>query len=129
MTRKIKILTTTALLIAIAAISTYHYIMVGGARNIAAEDTEYQVTTTQISNEYILNVDIANKKYLEKAITITGTIISINNLEVILDHNIVCILNENYENLKIGQTTTIKGRVVGYDDLLTEIKIDQCSCP
>lgn len=127
MTKKSKKIIFLLLLFALIIFCAYRYVMVGGARNIATETTAFSTNTTQITAEFVLNNDIANSKYLEKPVAISGIIIGINNLEIMLDHNVICILNQNDEKLKIGQNVTIKGRVIGYDDLLTELKLDKCT--
>jgi len=43
-----------------------------------------------------------------------------------LDHSIICNLKELDTTLKENQTIIVKGRLVGFDDLLGEIKLDQC---
>ena len=49
---------------------------------------------------------------------------------IILDGNIVCSFNPPQTidpKLKLTDKISIKGRCIGYDDLLEEVRIDNCS--
>ncbi len=105
----------------------YCYIWYGGARNVAAEDAVFTVSSKSIIDEFDSNIDKSNTKYLEKAIAIKGTVSQINPKQIIIDNTIVCDLKESDPSIKKGQLLTLKGRVVGYDDLMGELKLDQCS--
>ena len=121
-----KIILIAILAIGLTGASSYYYVMHGGERNLSTEDTAYTVTSKNIVNEFATNVDVSNKKYLEKAIAIKGTITKITGKEVIIDNTIVCNLKELDATIQKNQVITLKGRVVGYDDLMGEIKLDQC---
>lgn len=114
------------LLISIGIVAGYNYVMYGGARDITSEKTDFTVTSKSIVDEFTLNVDVANKKYLEKAVAIDGVITSVKGLEIILDKSIICNLKVQDNTIKEGQKLTVKGRIVGFDDLMGELKLDQC---
>ena len=116
----------TLLLLAILASCGYYYVMHGGARDLASEETAFTVSSKSITDEFTTNVDLSNKKYLEKAVAIKGKITSISGLEVIVDNNIICTLKEMDSSVKKEDEVTVKGRVVGFDDLMSELKLDQC---
>ena len=99
----------------------------GGRRDIASETTAFNVSSKAIVNEFTSNADASNKKYLEKPVSISGVITSINDKEVILDNTVNCNFLAAATTLKKNQKVTVKGRVVGYDDLLGELKLDQCN--
>ena len=126
MNKKVKIILLSILVIVILAIAGISYVMYGGARNLSNEETAFTVTSKNITNEFATNSNDANKKYLEKAIAIQGTITSVTGKEVILDNSIICNLKDLDPSIQKGQAMTLKGRVVGYDDLMSEIKLDQC---
>lgn len=119
------------ILIAILAIgfvgfSCYYYVMHGGARNLSTEETVFNVSSKSIIGEFESNIEMSNKKYLEKAIAIKGIITKISGTEVIIDDSIICNLKEQDPSIVQNQIITLKGRVVGYDDLMGELKLDQC---
>ena len=126
MNKKYKIIGFSIVTIIILAIAGYYYVMHGGARNVSNEETAFTISSKNISDEFATNVDASNKKYLDKAIAITGIVTNVNGKEVILDNSIICNLKEVDATIQKNQKVTLKGRVVGYDDLMGEIKLDQC---
>lgn len=68
----------------------------------------------------------ANFKYLDKTVAVKGKITSIDalNKTIIIDEK-VFILLKKISDVKQNEVITIQGRVIGYDSLLEEIKIDQ----
>ena len=126
MNKKFRIIVFSIVLIGIVAFTGYNYVMYGGARNLSSEETAYTVSSKNIANEFSSNIETANKKYLEKAIAIKGTITQINGSQVIIDDSIICNLKDIDSSILKNQVVTLKGRVVGYDDLMGELKLDQC---
>lgn len=116
----------TLLFIAIASYIGYNYLIYGGERDLATETVDYFITAKKITSEFTSDVQLSNKKYLEKAVAISGRITTINDKEIILDNTIICNLLNSDVSLKENKVVTIKGRIVGYDDLLEELKLDQC---
>lgn len=114
------------LLLILLGFSGYNYVMHGGARDLTQEDTAFTVTSDGITEEYKSNIEVSNKKYLEKAVAITGKITAVNDHEIILNNSIVCNLKTQNKNLKNVENVTVKGRIVGYDDLMGDIKLDNC---
>lgn len=121
-----KIIAVAILAIALLGASSYYYIMHGGERNLSSEETAFTVSSKSIANEFASNIEMSNKKYLEKAIAIKGIVTKITGKEIIIDNTIVCNLKELDATIQKNQTITLKGRVVGYDDLMGELKLDQC---
>lgn len=114
------------ILLILLGLSGYNYVMHGGARDLTQEETDFIVTSESITKEYESNIELSNKKYLEKAVAITGEITAVNDHEIILNNSIVCNLKTQNKNLKDVESVTIKGRIVGYDDLMGDIKLDNC---
>ncbi|MCI9843960.1 OB-fold putative lipoprotein [Flavobacterium pectinovorum] len=117
----------TVLAITVFGVFGYYYTWYGGARNVSAEEAAFTVSSKSIIAEFGSNIEKSNTKYLEKAIAIAGTVSKISPKQIIIDHTIVCDLKESNPSIKEGQLLTLKGRVVGYDDLMGELKLDQCS--
>lgn len=124
--KKLKIILSLILLFTITGVVGYNYVMHGGARNLSNEATNFTVTSNEITKEFNENATVANKKYLEKAVAIKGIVTEINANQIIVDNNIVCDLKTKNLNIKLNQSITLKGRVVGFDDFMGEIKLDQC---
>lgn len=126
MSKKVKIIIVSIVLVGITILTGFNYVMHGGARNLSTEETDFTVSSQSISTEFAANIEASNKKYLEKAVAIKGTVTKITGKEVIIDNSIICNLKELDSSIKEYQIITLKGRVVGYDDLMGELKLDQC---
>jgi hypothetical protein len=126
MSKKIKIIILMVVLVGLIGFFAYDYVMHGGARNLTTEKTNFTVTSASITSEFTANIEKANKKYLEKAVAIKGKITASNGNEVILDEIVICSFKNLDLSIKKDQTVIVKGRVVGYDDLMGELKLDQC---
>lgn len=98
-------------------------------RDIDAEKPEFTLASEDISKEFADNASTAEAKYLDKTIMVSGNITEVNTEDITINNTIFCVLSEAYEttNFKINDNITIKGRCIGYDDLLELIKLDQCS--
>ena len=68
------------------------------------------------------------KPWLNKTVVLTGNISSIDTKGIIINKSIYCQFRKdiNFKSLTTNQSVTIKGVVIGYDDLLEELKINQC---
>lgn len=92
--------------------------------------TTQEIETSFIgsSGELLTLLSKENSQLKDKAVEIQGTITSINDEGIIIDSSIFCqfINLEITQQLKEQQTINIKGIVVGYDDLLNELKLNQC---
>jgi hypothetical protein len=125
--RSVKFLGIIIVVLVITFFSIRYYIYNSGRRDIQSEETAFEVSSDAILNDFTSNTTTSNKKYLEKTITVSGIITSVKGEEVILDNSVNCNLLTASKSLKKNQKVTIKGRVVGYDDLLGEVKLDQCN--
>ena len=125
--RRLKILGIIAVVIIVSFFSIRYYVYNAGRRDIQSEETAFAVSSEAIVTEFSSNATASNKKYLEKTIAVSGVITSIKGEEVILDNSVNCNFLTASKSLKKNQKVTIKGRVVGYDDLLGEVRLDQCN--
>lgn len=124
--RNLKIGITLVVLIVVSFFSIRYYAYNGGKRDIATEAAVFKVSSKTIVTEFTTSLDASNKKYLEKPVTVSGIVTSIKDKEVILDNSVNCNFLTTNNAIKKNQKITVKGRVVGYDDLLGEVKLDQC---
>ena len=62
---------------------------------------------------------------LYQVVQVNGTVTGFDSLLVILGHRLICAPDSS-KNLTppIGETITVKGRCIGYDDLLDELRLD-----
>lgn len=95
-------------------------------RDIQKEEAEFVVSSDVIINEFLQNSIEAEKKYLNKTIEVKGFITEINKNDLTLNNSVFCQFDKIINNtLKTNETITVKGRCIGYDNLLELVKIDQ----
>lgn len=126
MKKKSILIFLSLLVVGIIGFSGYYYVMHGGERDLSKEDTDFAVSSKDITAEFMANTEASNKKYLEKAVAVTGNITAVSPTEITIDNSIICNLKNPDASIKKNEKVTVKGRVVGYDDLMGELKLDQC---
>jgi hypothetical protein len=124
MIKKIKIILLFVGILIICYLA-YNYILTGGARNLEKEKSEFSVSAESIFGEFSANPETATTKYLNKAVEITGKVTNVTQNVITLDGKVSCQLQVP-EQAVVNSQVKIKGRVTGYDDLLEELKLDQC---
>jgi hypothetical protein len=114
--------------IVIMAIVSYNYLY-KEHRNIESEKANYSLTAQQIDLEFRNDLKNSENKYLNKTIEISGVVSEINETEITINDRIFCQFSEKItqQEIKLNSKISIKGRFIGYDDLLEQIKLDQCT--
>ena len=113
------------LVVIIIGLFSYNYAMTGGGRDLEKEKSEFNMSAVDIFADFSANAEMATKKYLNKAVEITGKVTNITKNVITLDGKVSCQLQVS-EQVNLDSQVKIKGRVTGYDDLLEELKLDQC---
>jgi hypothetical protein len=127
MTNKKKLILVFIALSVVLGYFSFNYIMYGGARDIQKEESAYNVSSKAIIEEFSKNTNVATKKYIDKSIEINGVITSVNDSLVSVDESVLCKMKEiNKSTVIVGKNVSVKGRVIGFDDLMGEIKLDEC---
>lgn len=93
-------------------------------RDVQTEEASFTVNATEIIAEFSTDADAASKKYLNKIVDISGEITDKDGNILTIDNSIFAQFAE--EPVNTQGSITLKGRCIGYDDLLEEIKFDQC---
>ena len=107
--------------------STYKYIY-QDHRNVTQETPAFTLTAKAINEDFTNNTILAEKKYLNKTIVISGEITEINSNFITLENSIFCQFENSIpKSIKKNTPVFLKGRYIGFDDLLGEIKLDQCT--
>lgn len=97
-------------------------------RDIESEQTEFTMSSVEINQLFSKNPTSAEQKFLNKTIEVSGLITDINSNDITIDDTVFCQFSNNLEtSLNKNEKVKIKGRVIGYDDLLEQVKLDQCS--
>ena len=96
-------------------------------RNIHTEEPKYIITSDSLFHHFNINEKEANQTYINQIIRIKGVINTISDNQLILYPGISCILDSNNQLSRVlpNETIEIKGRCIGFDDLFSEVKMDQ----
>lgn len=114
------------LILAIIGVVGYNYIY-QDHRNIEKETAEFSMTALEVANLFKENAVDAEQKFLNKTIEVTGNVSDNNKTEITIDNQVFCQFLEPINETQLNGNIKIKGRVIGYDDLLEQVKLDQCS--
>lgn len=97
-------------------------------RNIETESADFVIEATAFSEAFILSPDQSELKYINKTIEVSGIITDLNQTDMTLNNNVFCQFKKDIQPpQKTNTIVKIKGRCIGYDDLLEQVKLDQCS--
>jgi len=107
------------------AVLAYNYVY-HKHRDIASERAEFVVTSRDIANEFAVDPSVSEQKYLNKTVEVHGTITELNDYDLTLDDKVFCQFSSKIGKIK-SKDIKVKGRFIGYDDLLEQVKLDQCS--
>ncbi|MCF6130211.1 hypothetical protein L1S35_11035 [Flavobacterium sp. AS60] len=118
-----------SLLLIVVIFGVYKYVY-KSHRDIASEDAAFSKTVTEVFHEFTANDSLANKTYLDKTISVKGKITNIDlaNKIITVDEKLSARFTDKIpDTIKLQDSITLKGRLVGFDDLLEEIQMDQCA--
>ncbi len=111
----------------VVSIFGYNYIY-QDHRDIESEQAEFTMSSSEINQLFSENSTSAEQKFLNKTIEVSGIITDINSNDITIGDSVFCQFSTNLEtSLNKNENIKIKGRVIGYDDLLDQVKLDQCT--
>lgn len=116
------------LILIIAAFAGYKYIY-QSHRDIEGEKAAYTVQATDLIKEFSETPDVASAKYLNTTIIVKGKLTEIEVNSLLLDNAAYCSFDVNHSipESSLNSSYTVKGRCIGYDELLEIVKLDQAS--
>jgi hypothetical protein len=118
-------------LFAVLALATASYFYIyKNHRNITTESAEFVLTVNKLKQEFAENDSLAFKKYQNKTIEISGKITNIDqeNKSITVDTQLFLITIDSIpKKIITNKIIKVKGRFLGYDDLLEEFKLDQAT--
>ena len=126
MKKSTKLIIGLVLVSLVIAAAMYNYAFNGSHRDIANEAATEVVSATDLTTQFLNNETLATSKYLDKVIEIEGIVTSIESTEIILNDQVqISTISDIVSTQTNGVSLTVKGRCVGYDELLEMVKIDQ----
>lgn len=113
--------------IVLIALVGYNYLY-KAHRNIESEKARFSLTAQQIHSEFNRDPVVSQNKYGNKTIEISGLVSEIHETEITIDDKVFCQFSKqmSQKETPLNSTVTVKGRFIGYDDLLEQVKLDQC---
>ncbi|WP_146190705.1 hypothetical protein [Polaribacter aquimarinus] len=87
-----------------------------------------EVVFDGFASDFMKKVQENAKNWQNKVVVLKGNITSKDDKGITLENQIYCQFREDvkFSTLKTNKNIILKGRVIGYDDLLEELKLDQC---
>ena len=122
--------TLLAIFIFVAAGLSIYYYVYQGHRNIDSEKAAYTLETADLQKEFTANDSLAFVKYQNQTIELRAriTLIDLDNKALVLDNKVFATFNDSLpRDLNTNQIFNVKGRFLGYDELLDEFRMDQSS--
>jgi len=120
------ILIVILVIIAAGAFIGYSYIY-KDVRNISSEEASFKVPASKLISEYTGNQQKADSAYLNKTVEITGKVTQVTDSVLTVDSQVFCGFDVKPDAGSVNKNVTIKGRVIGFDELFGEVKLDQCT--
>ena len=115
------------IILIVTGLLTYKYIY-KEHRNIRIEEADFIMETVDLISEFESNSGLASQKYLDRILEIKGSVTQINDGTISLDNAVLCyMIDSEIDSSVLNKKIVVKGRFIGYDDLLEEFKIDQAS--
>ncbi|SEP56046.1 OB-fold protein [Flavobacterium urocaniciphilum] len=95
-------------------------------RDIAKEEAAFALKVPALLKEFEVDETKANTKYLDKPVLISGKVTSVDvpSKTIVIDKKLLAILVKDTK-VEVNTEISIQGRLIGYDNLLGEIKLDQ----
>jgi len=132
-----KLLRNILLLTVVVIATAVYFIYNKPHRDILDEEPAFSLSLAEMNEEFIIDEDAAYKKYFNQVVEISGTAVSINEkandrYDVVLKSEAIIANGElistdiQLANL-VEQEVLLKGLFIGYDNLLEEIKLSECS--
>jgi predicted negative regulator of RcsB-dependent stress response len=113
--------------IIITAVIGYNYIY-QDHRSIENESAAFVMSSVEIATLFSENAVSSEQKFLNKTIEVSGLISELNTNNITIEDNVFCQFSKDLkQTLDKNSKVNIKGRVIGYDDLLEQVKLDQCT--
>lgn len=95
-------------------------------RDFTAEEAAFTLSAADLLKSYQENPDLSDSLYVDQLIAVSGEIADLKEGAVLLTPGIYLSLDstQSSDGLEKGQQLTLVGRVLSYDPLFEEVKMD-----
>ena len=116
-----------SLCVVVLAFLVYRY-MYKDHRDISKEKAQYDLTAVALASAFGKDYNAATDKYLNQTLIVRGSITEIEPQALTLDNRVYITTETPFGAVPtLGTTVAVKGRCIGYDELLEWVKIDQAA--
>ena len=87
-----------------------------------------KIDFTGSAEELLLKITDHTEEWQDKIVVVSGEVTSSDDKGIMLSRKIYCQLKQvtDIQKINLSNNISLKGRIIGYDDLLEELKLDQC---
>jgi DNA/RNA endonuclease YhcR with UshA esterase domain len=75
---------------------------------------------------FITNINTDTTLTAGITVELLGEVTNVKDSTAVINNNIFCQFSGKKITFKTGDSITVKGRFIGYDDLMEEVKMDKC---
>jgi hypothetical protein len=105
------------------------YVFFKPHRDYAGEKAVYDLRASEVIDEYQADEKAADSLYLNQMVNMKGRITSKEEGALTLNEVVYCQLDSTITlaaEIQEGDSLTLKGRILGYDELFSQVRMDHC---
>lgn len=123
-----KVLVAIVIIIGIA-LAGYFYVFHKPHRDVQSEEASVKMNATQLLTAFTDDLNAANELYVNQTTEVKGIISEVNESQLVLEPGIICAMQEGFDASAFypGLKVIVKGRVISYDDLMSEVRVDNAA--
>jgi hypothetical protein len=119
-------LTLRLFLLAALAVGTGLFFYFKPAPDRSTESASIVIEAKEL---FMLMSDGAVPEYLDEIVAVSGQVKGVDGKTLMLQPGIACRMEGEFTSLKRYEWVTVKGRVLGYDEMFQEVQMDFCVIP
>lgn len=96
-------------------------------RDIGNESAIFKIKSDTLVSHFLRNETSASRNYLNQTIEVSGMVTEINMNFLTIDDKIYCKFEDIISQITLNTYVKVKGRCIGFDELLEQVKLDQCT--
>lgn len=123
---KLKWILSVGVIIALIGATTAYYQFNKPHRDPSQEEAKEHISANDLKQEFLANPELALGKYIDKVIAVKGSATEVSDEAIILSDAVYCVFETKTEGV-VGSEIIVKGRVVSYDDLFEQVRLDFCT--
>lgn len=114
------------LIVGILALAAYWYVFHKPHRDLIHEEAAFSLSANILMSDFQKDRAMADSLYIDQIISLKGVVKELQEAALILEPGIYGSLDstETMPALKVGDSVQIRGRVLSFDELFEEVKLD-----